>query len=69
MYIYIYDFLLKPFRTISQILSTLVRFLLTASFCCHLIANIMILLIVSLLLTSLSNNFLMKRNKSFTALC
>ena len=35
-----------------QLLSTLIRFLFTALFCCHLIANKTVLLIVSSLLTS-----------------
>ena len=44
-----------------QILRTLVTFLFTALICGHLIANVMILPIVSLLLKSLST-FLIERN-------
>ena len=48
--------LVKSFRTIiPDIKHTFVKFLFTVLFCCHLIANVMILLIVSLLLVSLSN--------------
>ena len=45
-----------------QVLSTLVRFLFTTLFCCHLIENVMILLTVALLLTSISKIFCIKRN-------
>ena len=50
--------LLKSFRTIFPDIKYTFCFLFTALlFCCLLIANVMILLIVSLLLTSLSNIF------------
>ena len=44
-------------------LSTLVRFMFIALFCCHLIANAKILLTVSPLLTSLSKIFNKKKLK------
>ena len=60
--IYIYDFTSSKnlSEQLYQILNTLVRFLFTALFCSHLIANVMIL-IVSSLLTSLSIFFNKKK--------